>query len=255
MSEHPLQHAPVADLRHHRVMLRQLVPVVLLPGAIYFIAMQWVPVLVALAIASSVPFLDMIVRVIRRQRLRPLSVGVVALAGLSIGLALGLRSPMFILARGAIVSGLQGDRNLQVALPTEDDARASVKHGRTSVAAIIPSGFGDAAGQAFFGSAPKPALDRLYDPSRSAEVAMVRGMLTEHVMQAVSREIFGGAQGRQYVERMLPQIEASQSLPPDQKRLLTEMLRWCRSSTTARIRPRRPPDPGCRCRTRSASRR
>jgi len=108
MSEHPLQHAPVADLRHHRVMLRQLVPVVLLPGAIYFIAMQWVPVLVALAIASSVPFLDMIVRVIRRQRLRPLSVGVVALAGLSIGLALGLRSPMFILARGAIVSGLLG---------------------------------------------------------------------------------------------------------------------------------------------------
>ena len=155
----------------------------------------------------------------------------------------------------AIVSGLQGDRNLQVALPTEDDARASVKHGRTSVAAIIPSGFGDAAGQAFFGSAPKPAVDRLYDPSRGAEVAMVRGMLTEHVMQAVSREIFGGAQGRQYVERMLPQIEASQSLPPDQKRLLTEMLRWCRSSTTARIRPRRPPDPDCRCRTRSASRR
>ena len=125
----------------------------------------------------------------------------------------------------AIVSGLQGDRNLQVALPTEDDARASVKTGRTSIAAIIPSGFGDAAGQAFFGSAPKPALDLLYDPSRSAEVAMVRGILTEHVMQAVSREMFGGAQGRQYVERMLPQIEASQSLPPDQKRLLTEMLR------------------------------
>jgi len=125
----------------------------------------------------------------------------------------------------AIVTGLQGDRNLKVALPPEDEARASVKRGRTSVAAIIPAGFGDAAGQAFFGSAPKPALDLLYDPSRSAEVAMVRGILTEHVMQAVSREMFGGAQGRQYVERMLPQIEASQSLPPDQKRLLTEMLR------------------------------
>jgi hypothetical protein len=108
MTEQPLQHAPVADLRHHRVMLRQLVPVVLLPGTIYFIALQWVPVLVALAIASSVPFLDLMVRVIRRQRLRPLSVAVVALAGLSIGLALGLRSPMFILARGAIVSGLLG---------------------------------------------------------------------------------------------------------------------------------------------------
>ena len=39
------------------------------------------------------------------------------------------------------------------------------------------------------------AGDLLYDPSAATELAMVRGILTEHVMQAVSAEMFGGAQG------------------------------------------------------------
>ena len=47
---------------------------------------------------------------------------------------------------------------------------------------------------------------------------MVRGILTQHVMEAVSREMFGGAQGRELVEQTLPQIEASTTMPADQKR-------------------------------------
>jgi ABC-2 type transport system permease protein len=124
----------------------------------------------------------------------------------------------------AILSGAQGDRNLKVATPTEDEARGLVKGGKTSVAVIIPKGFGDAAGSAFFGDGDKPALGFLYDPSRNVELAMVRGVLTQHVMEAVSREMFGGDQGRKLVEKTLPQIQASQSLPADQKRLLIEML-------------------------------
>ena len=37
---------------------------------------------------------------------------------------------------------------------------------------------------------------------------MVRGVLTQHVMEAVSREMFGGDQGKQLVEKTLPQIES-----------------------------------------------
>ena len=44
----------------------------------------------------------------------------------------------------------------------------------------------------------------LFDPSRSVEVAMMRGILTEHVMQAVSKEMFGGEQGRTVVAQALP---------------------------------------------------
>jgi ABC-type multidrug transport system permease subunit len=126
------------------------------------------------------------------------------------------------ISRG-IVSGLEGDRNLRVTTPDEAAARDAVKRGRTSVAVVIPKGFGDAAGRAFFGNGEKPPLDLIFDPSHNVELAMVRGILTEHVMQAVSREMFGGAQGRQYVEQTLPQIQASR-LPDDQKRVLIQLL-------------------------------
>ena len=81
-------------------------------------------------------------------------------------------------------------------MPTDAEARDAVKRGRTSVAIIIPKGFGDASGKAFFGNGEKPPLDVLYDPSHTVEVAMVRGILTQHVMEAVSKEMFGGEQGR-----------------------------------------------------------
>src|SRR5262249_45968596 len=107
--------------------------------------------------------------------------------------------------------------------PALDDARAAVRRGRISVAVIIPKGFGDAAGKAFFGNGEKPPLDVLFDPSRSVEVAMVRGILTEHVMQAVSKEMFGGEQGRALVQQTIPQIETSK-MPDDQKRALIDLL-------------------------------
>jgi ABC-2 type transport system permease protein len=45
------------------------------------------------------------------------------------------------------------------------------------------------------------------------ELAVVRGTFTQHVMQAVSREMFGGAQGRAYAEKSLQQLEASYAQP------------------------------------------
>jgi ABC-2 type transport system permease protein len=124
----------------------------------------------------------------------------------------------------AVLAGAQADKNLRVTTPTEDEARDAVRRGKTSVAVAIPKGFGDKAGQAFFGNGEKPPLDVLFDPSRAMEVAMVRGILTEHIMQAVSREMFGGEQGRKLVERTLPQIEVSK-MPDDQKRALIDMLK------------------------------
>ena len=124
----------------------------------------------------------------------------------------------------AILAGAETDKNLKVAKPTEDDARDSVKKGQIAVAVIIPKGFGDASGQAFFGDGEKPALTLLHDPSKTVELAMVRGILTQHVMEAVSQEMFGGDQGRRLIEKMLPQVQSSTSMPADQKRLLVEML-------------------------------
>jgi ABC-2 type transport system permease protein len=123
----------------------------------------------------------------------------------------------------AIVAAAESDKNFRLTKPEEADARDAVKRGRTGVAVIIPQAFGDAAGTAFFGNGEKPSLGIVYDPSRSMEVAMVRGILTQHVMEAVSREIFGGEQGKKIVADTLPQIAAS-TMPADEKRALIDML-------------------------------
>ena len=123
----------------------------------------------------------------------------------------------------AIVAAADADKNFKLTKPDETAARDAVKRGRTSAAVIIPPGFGDAAGNAFFGTGEKPALDVVYDPSRSIEVAMVRGILTQHVMEAVSREMFGGDQGKKLIAQTLPQL-ASSTMPAEQKRALIDML-------------------------------
>jgi ABC-2 type transport system permease protein len=92
----------------------------------------------------------------------------------------------------AIVAAVQDDRNLNVTVSTADEAWMAVGRGAVMAAVIIPPGFGDDAGRAFFGNQNKPELKFLYDPSRTAELAMVRGIVTEHVMRAISRELWAG---------------------------------------------------------------
>ena len=131
----------------------------------------------------------------------------------------------------AIASGLAGDTSLEVAGGTAEDAREAVRRGKATVAVLIPPGFGDAAGQAFFGGAKKPALELLYDPSHAMELAMVRGVLTQHVMQAVSAEMFGGDQGRRLTEQSLDRLATDGSgMPEADRKALGDMLssvnRW-----------------------------
>jgi len=125
----------------------------------------------------------------------------------------------------AIVSSAGGDANLKVTTPTADEAHDAVRRGRISVAVIIPRDFGDAAGKAFFGGGKRPLLDFAYDPSRNVELAMVRGILTQHVMQAVSAEMFGGPQGRRLLEQSLSEVQTSSSIPAADKPALMDLIR------------------------------
>lgn len=124
----------------------------------------------------------------------------------------------------AIVRGVEADKNLKVTATDAGTARDTVRRGKVAVGVIIPKGFGEAAGSAFFGNGEKPAMEMVYDPSRSAELSMVRGIFMGPVMQAVSQEMFGGAQGRAYLEKTLPQIEST-NMGAQQKAVLLEMLR------------------------------
>jgi ABC-2 type transport system permease protein len=125
-----------------------------------------------------------------------------------------------------IVTDVQKDENLTAVTTTAADARERVRRGTSSVALILPRGFGENAGRSLFRPAAiqaRPQLDVLFDPSRTAEVGMVRGIFTEHAMQAVSQEMFSGSTGRQNIQETLNALESS-SMPADTKARLRTML-------------------------------
>ncbi|MBZ5576823.1 MAG: ABC transporter permease [Acidobacteriia bacterium] len=129
-----------------------------------------------------------------------------------------------------IVTRLTAEKSLEVKPATPDGARAAVRKGSATVAVVIPANFGQQAGRAFFGPQQKPEIGVLYDPSHSAESGMVRGMLAGDVMQAVSKEMFAGPSGRDAVRQSLAEVEQSQSLAPNDKKDLENLLgsveRW-----------------------------
>src|SRR5439155_16327472 len=122
-----------------------------------------------------------------------------------------------------VIASARTDKNLAVATGAADDVRDQVRRGKMTVGVIIPKGFGDAAGKAFFTGGDKPQLDLLYDPSHSAELAMVRGVLTQHVMQAVSQEMFSGESGQKMVDETLGRLDQL-NLPAAQRELLRDIL-------------------------------
>jgi len=124
----------------------------------------------------------------------------------------------------AVVSGLSSDKALEVVSCSVGEARDKVLHGKAAVAVILPKGFGDTATRAFFNAADKAEIQMLHDPSHSAELAMVRGILTEHVMEAVSREAFTGESGRKAAREALQDLQKTSELKTEDKLALTDLL-------------------------------
>ena len=105
-----------------------------------------------------------------------------------------------------IAASLKADANLNVMELTLEEARTSVKKGKLSAAIILPEGFGDAAAAAFFNTREKPAVPIYYDPSQSTTLAMLKGLLTQHVMQHVSANAFNGKGGQKVIDDSLARI-------------------------------------------------
>jgi ABC-2 type transport system permease protein len=99
-----------------------------------------------------------------------------------------------------IIAGLKADTALTVVEMPLAEAQEKVLTGKLNAAIAIPAGFGEAAGAALFGGKTKPEITVYYDPSQSAVLAMVKGMLTQHVMQNVSAEMFSGAGGQKLMD-------------------------------------------------------
>jgi ABC-2 type transport system permease protein len=105
---------------------------------------------------------------------------------------------------------LKADANLAVRELNLQEAQDKVRAGKLMVAVVIPAGFGDAAGKSLFDPGSKPELPVFYDPSQSTVLAMVKGLLTQHVMQGVTGEVMGGgASGSKFTDDNLKKLEAS----------------------------------------------
>lgn len=98
-----------------------------------------------------------------------------------------------------ISAGLAADSHLRVQLLALEAAREQVRKGKLKLAVVIPAGFGEAAGAALFNAGAKPQISLLYDPSETMVLAMVKGLLSQQVMQNLSNDMFNGAGGKKLV--------------------------------------------------------
>lgn len=109
----------------------------------------------------------------------------------------------------AVIAGLGRDPALAVRPATLEEGREAVRKGKAAVAVVLPKGFGDAAARGLFNpNAKKPVVGLLHDPSHEGELAMVRGMLTQHAMEAVSAEAFKGPTGEKVLAEQLRDLES-----------------------------------------------
>ncbi len=97
----------------------------------------------------------------------------------------------------AVVAAMKRDTTFDLREAAEPEAIRSVREGKARAAVVLPAGFGDGAAAALFRSGPdKPEIVVHYDPSQSMTLALVNGLLAQHVMQAVGSAIATPATGR-----------------------------------------------------------
>ena len=110
---------------------------------------------------------------------------------------------------------LGADPALDLQPAEEAAAREAVRKGRAAAALVLPKGFGEAAPRSFFqAQATRPVLRLLVDPSKGTEASLLRGLLAQHGMEAVSAEVFNGPSGLDMLKESRDRVAQDPSLAP-----------------------------------------
>jgi ABC-2 type transport system permease protein len=132
-----------------------------------------------------------------------------------------------------IITALAADKTFEVKARDLNEARERVRGGKDSVALVFPSGFGERAPRALYSADQRPEIQVLYDPSRTTEVQVVRGMLTQYVMEAVSRQSMSPA----YLNSALRDLDTASGMSTADKStlrsMLSEIAKWDQRQRTA----------------------
>jgi len=125
----------------------------------------------------------------------------------------------------AIVASMHADTAFELQEAKEDAAIALVRTGKVRAAAVIPPGFGDAAPRAMFRpGAKKPEITLHFDPSQAMTLAMLKGLLVQHVMTGVSRSAFSPQGSRKLIGDLRGELDKSTSLPAEEKKNLLSLF-------------------------------
>jgi ABC-2 type transport system permease protein len=125
---------------------------------------------------------------------------------------------------GRIVAGMKGDSTFALQELAAAEAFELVKKGKVRAVAVLPKGFGDEVLAAIFRPGEKPVITVQYDPSQAVVLAVVRGLLTQHVLQAVGQSVLGGAGSAKLIADARAGIDRDPARPASQKRDLKAML-------------------------------
>lgn len=120
-----------------------------------------------------------------------------------------------------LIESLSDSKVLQIQHLDRTTAQNRVRQGNLLAMIAIPEGFGETAGIMW---ADPPALEIGADPSRTAESAMLEGMIMQSMGGLIS-ERFSDPQGmRGFVDDAKEQIAADETISPVRKALLQTMM-------------------------------
>jgi ABC-2 type transport system permease protein len=91
-----------------------------------------------------------------------------------------------------LVAALHADSSFAVTEATAEAAAAQVQAGDLRAAITLPAGFGEQALRALMTGADKPTIELRFDPSQATTLPLVRGLLAQHVMGALTTGMPGG---------------------------------------------------------------
>lgn len=124
-----------------------------------------------------------------------------------------------------LAAGLAGDKYLEVRPASLEEARTAVRKGKVNAAVVLPPRFGEAATRGFFQDQGRPEVTLLLDPSKGTEAGLVRGLLSQHAMEAVSGEVFGGSQGLKMLQESAEAVEKDPKVAPELRQTLKNLYR------------------------------
>jgi len=156
-----------------------------------------------------------------------------------------------------VLAGMKADTAFEIQELDADAAEALVKKGKVRASIVIPQGFGTQVVAAVLDPERKPEIGVHYDPSQSMTLAVVNGLLVQHVLEGLVQAALNGGAGTQLLAAAHDRLAANTSLAPERRRNLLALVD---DAVRARSPPQRPAAPrqrqpcACNCPLRRAAR-